>query len=174
MCIRDSNNSGMDTIYTGLDLASKNASKDDIVLIHDGVRPVIDEELITNNILTCREKGNAISCTDMIETPVIITEDNQIKKVLERKTLKRAKAPQTFFLKDILDAHKKVRKEFGNYDKFVDNCSLATYVGIKCNVVESSASNIKITTEEDIYKMFGVLNAEDYKEFLKGIDKGGE
>ena len=163
-----SSKSGMDSIYTGLDLASRNMEDDDIVLIHDGVRPIISEDLITRNIETCKEKGNAISCANMSETPVIINDEGEIIEVIERSKCKRAKAPQTFFLKDILAAHNKVREEIGNYDMFIDNCNLMTYLGNKCHFVESSTSNIKITTQDDIYKMIGVLNAEDYKEFFEG------
>lgn len=161
--------SGLNSVYTGLLLAAQNSSDDDIVLIHDGVRPLVEEKLITENINVCRTKGNAVSCSNMTEPPVIINDNGEIIKCLDRKTCKRVKAPQTFYLKDILEAHNKIRKEFGNYNKFLDSSGMMNYLGIKCNIVESPASNIKITTKDDIYKMFGIVNANDYKEFIDGL-----
>lgn len=155
---------GLDSTYYGIIEASKNMDPDDIILIHDGVRPVISDELINENIKVCREKGNAISVSTLFESPVEIDEDGKIKKVLERKMYRLTKAPQTFFLKDILVAHEKIRKEFGNYTNFTDSSAIMRYLGNELNTVESSNSNIKITEKDDVFKVLGLLDEEKYKD----------
>lgn len=153
---------GMRSIYKGLCEAAKNLEDDDIVLIHDGVRPLITTELISSNIKVAREKGNCISVGKIVETPIMI-ENNNIKRVLDRNETLIAKAPQTFFLKEIKEMHEKAREDEKLYDSFVDNCSLAFYYGKKLNYTLSSSANIKITTKPDVYKMIGLLNGKDYE-----------
>ena len=78
--------------------ASKHSnSKNDVVLIHDGVRPLIDEKLIRDNIDMVKSKGSAITYSQAIETVVEIREDdNKIINILDRKKCVMAKAPQSF------------------------------------------------------------------------------
>ena len=73
-----------------------------IVLIHDGVRPLINDKVISDNIKCVKENGNAITVVPAIET-IIETDDNgNIAKVADRTHCKLARAPQSFYLKDIL------------------------------------------------------------------------
>lgn len=155
---------GLDSTYYGLLEAAKDMENDDIILIHDGVRPIISDELINENIKVCIKKGNAISVSTLYESPVEINEDGKIIKVLERKMYRLTKAPQTFFLKDILNAHEKIRKEFGTYEKFIDSSAIMRYLGNDLNIVESSNSNIKITEKDDVFKVLGLLDEEKYKD----------
>ncbi len=158
----------MDSTYLGLVESAKNMDEDDVVLIHDGVRPLIDDGLITKNIETCRVKGNSISVGKMIETPIIV-EDGKIKNILNRENTLVAKAPQTFYLKDILDAHNQLRSNRELYSSFLDSCSLINYLGIDLHYVFSSSENIKITTKTDLYKFVGIMNARDYKQLLDSV-----
>ncbi|HKM19929.1 MAG TPA: IspD/TarI family cytidylyltransferase [Candidatus Dojkabacteria bacterium] len=155
---------GMDSIYIGLREASKNAHDDDVVLIHDGVRPLIDQELISKNIKTCRKHGAAVTVSKLYETPVILDKNLRVKDVIDRNTCFVAKAPQTFFLKEVFEAHKKVRKVNPNYEGIIDNCTLMKSFGKKIKTVECHRRNIKITTRDDIYRLLGILSAEDYQE----------
>lgn len=161
------NKSGLDTVYTGLKAAkaSETYSDNDIVLIHDAVRPMIDDKLIINNIKICREKGNCVTIGEIVEPPIILNQERKINQVLRRDETYLAKSPQTFFLKEILELHEKVRKEQGNYNKYHDNSAIMFDYGIKCNTVICS-NNIKITTVDDYYQMIGLLNANDYKEMF--------
>lgn len=157
----------MDSIYIGLKEAAKNASDKDIVLIHDGVRPLIDKDIISKNIETCRKHGSAVTTGKVYETPLIVDEKKGIKTILERDTCFVGKAPQTFYLKEVLAAHEKIREVNPNYAEIVDNCSLMHSEGKKIKTVDGSGRNIKVTTKEDLYQMLGMLNAEDYQEILE-------
>ena len=92
---------GQESIYNGLVGAEEysNASTDTVVLIHDGVRPLITEETITENINTVREKGNCITCIPATETFIVKQEDGSLE-IPTRENSLIARAPQSFFLKD--------------------------------------------------------------------------
>ena len=120
-----------------------------IVLIHDGVRPLINAKLISDNIQCVKKKGNAITVVPAIET-IIETDDNgNIAKVADRTHCKMARAPQSFYLKDILSIHRK-NKENGNIT-FIDSCSMMSYFGYKMATIEGPMENIKITTPTDYF-----------------------
>lgn len=98
---------GQDSIRNGLyDIISRHDSDDDIVLIHDAIRPMVSQSIISDNIRVCREKGNAITvvpCTAaMLKTYDSISTTEQVP----RDNLKITQTPQAFFLKDIVQAHK--------------------------------------------------------------------
>ena len=94
---------GQDSIYNGLKVLHDNCKNEDIVLIHDGVRPLIDEQLITENIESVKNHGSAITVAPVIET-VMLADDDKVYKSVERSKCNMAKAPQSFFLKDIYAA----------------------------------------------------------------------
>ena len=98
---------GLQSIRKGLyDIATRYKGDDDIVLIHDAIRPMVSAEIISDNIRVCREYGNAITvipCTAvMLKTMDSVTSEGQIP----RDNLKITQTPQAFFLKEILEVHK--------------------------------------------------------------------
>lgn len=142
---------GQDSIYNGLCAAerwTKQNKCDANVLIHDGVRPLITEKTITENIATCSEKGNCITCIPATETFVIKQGDGQLN-IPERKDSLIARAPQTFRLVDILDAHRKAIAE--NRHDFIDSCTMMSHYGHIMNTILGPMENIKITTPTDFF-----------------------
>ncbi len=103
----------LDKIQFIMDYAAKEISgdKNTIVLIHDGVRPLINDTLITKCINMVKDKGSAITTGIVKETLAVINEDGSIKEVPSRTNSRTAKAPQCYWLKDILAAHIKAREE---------------------------------------------------------------
>ena len=89
---------GQESIYNGLCSLQDIALPDDVVLLHDGVRPIIDAELISNNINSVKEFGNAISVSGATETVCLIDSDNKndhhINKILNRNKCYIGRAPQ--------------------------------------------------------------------------------
>lgn len=142
---------GQLSIFNGLKAAYENNKdkKDVIVLIHDGVRPFIDNDLIRRNIECVIENGCAISCAPAIETILLTDSDNNIKTITDRSCSKLARAPQSFFLYDIYNLHLKALSE--NKTNFIDNCTMMNYYNKKLYAVETSNDNIKITTSNDYY-----------------------
>ena len=94
--------SGQESIFLGLSCIEEQLSQDkerDLVLVHDGVRPLIDSELISRNIACAQKFGNAITIAPMIETVIKINSENEISETIDRDRCRNAKAPQTFHLK---------------------------------------------------------------------------
>lgn len=142
---------GQDSIYNGLCAAERWAKQNNSeanVLIHDGVRPLIVEKTITDNIATCTEKGNCITCIPATETFIVQQADGSLN-IPERKDSLIARAPQTFRLADILDAHRKAIAE-GRHD-FIDSCTMMSHYGYTMNTIIGPMENIKITTPTDFF-----------------------
>ena len=144
--------SGQDSIYRGLcaveDYCKDKGEENAVVLIHDGVGPLIVDETITRNIEKVHEKGSAITVVPAIETFVIQKEEGQMV-IPDRSSCLLARAPQSFYLKDILSIHRK-NKENGNIT-FIDSCSMMSYFGYKMATIEGPMENIKITTPTDYF-----------------------
>jgi 2-C-methyl-D-erythritol 4-phosphate cytidylyltransferase len=153
---------GQLSIYNGL-LAAEKASHGEkaIVLIHDGVRPLIDEKLIHDNIENVKRYGSAITCVKVSETVLLLEEadENSIRHIPNRKSARLARAPQSFRLEDILAAHRSALEDEA-YD-FIDSCSLMQAYGRKMYLIEGNLENIKITTPDDFYVMRALLDARE-------------
>ena len=151
---------GQLSIYNGL-IAAKEIVKDEksVVLIHDGVRPLINSELLTRNIESVKKHGSAITVTAVKETIVVTGKDNLVKQVTTRDMSRTAKAPQSFWLDDILKEHNKALLE--GKDSFIDSCALMHYYGHDLYTVEGPYENIKITTPDDFFTMRAILDARE-------------
>lgn len=157
---------GQESIYNALKLAQKENSQDSIVLIHDGVRPNITEEVITKNIECTKKNGNAITCTSCFETILISENGINPEHVPYRKDTYAAQAPQTFHLGEVIEAHEITRKTNPNYTDIVDTCTLYKTLDKKTFMVKGNRGNIKITTIEDLYILRALIR---YKEDLEAF-----
>ena len=168
---------GQDSIYLGLKEASKYCEDDAIVLIHDGVRPFIDKDLISRNIRDTKLHGNAITSTNCNETFILSRNGVDVDDVPFRKASFNAQAPQTFRLGEIIEAHDKVRKFNPDYEDIVDSCTLFQTLGKPTFLTEGVRGNTKITNPVDIYifnawlefrknggKTIGIPDLSEYKE----------
>lgn len=139
---------GQESIYNGLIAASETYGMDCNVLIHDGVRPLITEKTITDNIESVNKFGNCITRVPATETFVIMQDDGNLEIPSRAKSL-IARAPQSFLLKDILTIHKKARK-VGNND-YIDSCTMMSQHGFHMHTIIGPMENIKITTPTDFF-----------------------
>lgn len=139
---------GQDSIYNGLKTIYENYPEDSVVLIHDGVRPLINASTITDNINSVRQYGSCITCVPTIETFVVRNNQNSFD-IPERKDSLVARAPQSFVLRDIMKVHNVARLK-GRHD-YIDSCSLMNSYGYKLHTVIGPTENIKITTPMDYF-----------------------
>ncbi|MCM1320693.1 MAG: 2-C-methyl-D-erythritol 4-phosphate cytidylyltransferase [Bacteroides sp.] len=144
---------GQESIFKGLLVLKDFAPDDSIVLVHDGVRPFVPEILISNCIECVQKHGSAITVTPAIET-IVTQKSGKITAIIDRSECFHAKAPQCFFLGDLLAAHKKARAD-GKLN-MIDSASLMQFYGHELFTVEGGFDNIKITTPADFY-MFKAL-----------------
>lgn len=144
---------GHDSIYNGLAAMKEKAEDKDIVLIHDGVRPLITEKLITDNIEAVKKYGAAVTVEPARESVVQSTDQIKIYDVPNRNQMYIAKAPQSFYYGLIYNAYEKARKD---NRKSVDPAQLCSLYNIPMYMVRSTKNNIKISVPEDYY-MFRAL-----------------
>ena len=137
--------------------------ENNIVLIHDGVRPIIDNELIDKNIESVKKYGTAVSCSKVTET-VILRENDLVNEVVDRQKSWLAKAPQSFVLKNILECHiDAVNKGLNDY---IDSATIMRAYGFDLNIVECSNENIKITTPTDYYIFRAIFEKKENEQLL--------
>lgn len=149
---------GQQSIFNGLKRLNECAKDDDVVLVHDGVRPLIDGELIKRNIDCVKRNGNAITVSKAIETVVLVENDN-VSAIENREKCFYAKAPQSFRFKDIFGCHNKAISE--NKHGFIDSATMMQYYGYELFTVLGDSDNIKITTQMDYFMFKGLLDARE-------------
>ncbi len=152
---------GQDSIYNALSAAYENNGDDAIVLIHDGVRPCINHEVIQHNIQSVIENGTAITCTPMFETPIISRNGKTIDEAPPRSEFFTAQAPQSFYLGDVMKAHATMREQNPGYEGIVDTCTLMRALGKDVSIVEGPRGNIKVTTPEDLYTFRAMIEYQE-------------
>lgn len=148
---------GQDSIRNGLyDIAERYHSDDDIVLIHDAIRPMVSAEVISDNIRVCRKYGNAttvIPCTSVM----LKTEDNIVSKdQIPRDNLKITQTPQSFFINELVEVHHEAVKK--DLLPSIASCALYIEMGKEVYLSMGSEKNIKLTTSEDIEMFTALLN----------------
>ena len=152
-------NTGQQSIYNGIKTAEELFPMNSIVLIHDGVRPLIDADTISRNIACVKQYGSAITVSPAVETTVIKNDQGLVGEIIERSCCQLAKAPQSFILSDLWSAHCRAISD-GNME-FIDSACLMKYYGYSLHTVDGSPENIKITTPSDFYTFRALEDARE-------------
>lgn len=154
---------GQESIYHGL-LAARDTYGDDCnVLIHDGVRPLITEQTVTDNIEAANRYGNCVTCVESIETFAVKQPDGSLA-IPSRADSLIVRAPQTFRLPDILAAHEDARRN-GKTD-FIDSCTMMSYYGHTLHTIIGPTENIKITTPTDFYLFRAIVEVQENRQIF--------
>jgi len=153
-CVITGGETRQDSVFNGLMEVSE---KTDIVLIHDGVRPFIDEDSINRCIEAAKEYAVATVAVPLKDTVKSSNSEGFVQETLERSTLWSVQTPQAFKFKIIMDSHKQAKK-----DGFVgtDDTVLAERLGNKTKLVMGTYNNIKITTREDLIFAEAIVNSK--------------
>lgn len=156
---------GQMSIYNGLCAAEEvYGTTDNIVLIHDGVRPLIDAKVISENIACVKENGAAITCHLAKETVIIVDANGTVQDVPSRDNSRLAQAPQSFWLDEILAVDRKAIEE--GKTNMIDSCTLMRAYGKNVSVVVGPSDNIKITTPDDFYTFRALYDAKENKQIF--------
>lgn len=155
------------SIYNGIvGLKESGCSDDDIILVHDGVRPLVSEKIISENISTCKEFGYAV--TGLVCKEAIMERKGDLVHGIEipRERLIRTQTPHTYRLSSLLDAHTKA--EQAGIKNTVASCTLMSLVGVNCqHLVEGSEKNgLKLTRPQDV-ELFKALIHSDPEPWMK-------
>ena len=155
---------GQGSIRNGVYELEKLYNREDLVLIHDAIRPMVSAEIISDNIRVAMEHGNAITVIPCAEA-MLQTEDGQASSgSYPRDRLKRTQTPQAFHIGDIADLHRRALE--AGITKSVASCTLMIEMGEQVFFSVGSEKNIKLTTVEDL-DIFKALLAAKRSDWLK-------
>lgn len=152
---------GQLSIYNGLVASAKHAgNREATVLIHDGVRPLVDATTISRCIEAVNEYGSAIACVPAKETVLTVAPNTAtVIQVVDRNACVLARAPQCFPLRELLSAHEWALAN-GKID-YIDSATLMMARGYNLHVIQGQSENIKVTTHDDYYALQAALNARE-------------
>lgn len=158
---------GQESIFNGLKcLHDKHpGDKDAVVLVHDGVRPLIDEETITACINSVINRGCTATVSPAVET-IVVQEKGVVSQVIPRSEVGLARAPQGFLLEDLYSAHLASQEQ--GLDEFIDSVSMMAHFGRQIYTVLGPSENIKVTTPMDYYAFRGFMEARDQQMLWSG------
>lgn len=139
------------SVYNGLKAVDINC---DIVLVHDGARPFITENIIKKGIVSVMKYKAVVTAVPVKDTIKIVNKSNEVEKTLSRETLCSVQTPQFFKYELIINAYKKLQ---GNNINFTDDAMLMEKLGYSVKIINGNYENIKITTPEDLILGEGIL-----------------
>lgn len=154
---------GQESIRNGVYNLEGKVSDEDNIIIHDGIRPLIDETVISDVIQKCQKYGNAVTSLPYNEQIFIKDDEETTTKYIPRETLKRVSTPQAYKF-NLIDSkyHEAFEKEIGIYGSSYTN-TMMVELGVKLYFAAGSERNIKLTTTDDLELFKAYLNTEKSK-----------
>ena len=154
--------SGQESIRNGVYNLEGKASADDIIVIHDGIRPLVDASVLTDVLLKAKEFGNAVTSMPYNEQIFIVNKEDETTttQYIPRETLRRVSTPQAYRF-DILDKryHEAFEKKIGIYGSSFTN-TMMVELGETLHFASGSDKNIKLTTKDDLELFKAYLKAD--------------
>ena len=145
-------NTGQESIRNGVFNLEGKVNPDDVIIIHDGIRPLVDESVLTDVILKAQKFGNAVTSLPYNEQIFVVNpeDENTTKQYIPRETLRRVSTPQAYRF-DKLDwgYHEAFEKEIGIYGSAYTN-TMMVELGETLHFAAGSDKNIKLTTKDDL------------------------
>jgi 4-diphosphocytidyl-2-methyl-D-erithritol synthase len=155
---------GQNSIYRGLREIAKTHKPDDIVLVHDAIRPMVSEEIISDCINKTLEFGSAIATIPCAEAMLVSENQENSNQIFDREHLKRTQTPQGFQVGKLLNIHEKAMTL--GITNSTASCTLMIEMGEEVHFSKGSEKNLKLTTVEDI-DIFKALLLAKRTEWLK-------
>ena len=157
---------GQESIRNGVYNLEGNCADDDIVIIHDGIRPLVDETVLTDVILKAQQYGNAVTSLPYNEQIFVVDDEISTVKYIPRETLRRVSTPQAYTFRKLIWAYKKAFSEkIGIYGSSYTN-TMMVELGERMYFAAGSDKNIKLTTKDDL-EMFKAYLKSDKDNWLK-------
>lgn len=148
---------GQESIRNGVYNLEGKCSEDDVVIIHDGIRPLVDEAVLSDVINKCKKYGNAVTSLPYNEQIFVIDDEISTTKYIPRETLRRVSTPQAYkFGKLDWAYHEAFAKEIGIYGSSYTN-TMMVELGERLYFAAGSDKNIKLTTPDDLEIFKGYL-----------------
>lgn len=161
--IVEGGNTGQESIRNGLKALAEECSADDIIMVHDGNRPMISDEIISDSLATCQAYGSAVAAIPCIEAIYQSKDGEQSKITIDRNELFRTQTPHTYPLGKLLWAHEQAEQR--HIENTTATCTLMTELGETVYFSRGSEKNLKLTTREDV-EIFQALLRKDISDEL--------
>lgn len=158
---------GQESIYNGLMELEKHCEKNDIIIVHDGNRPLVSNDIISDALSTFYKYGSAITAIPCTEA-VFKTEDGLVsEEQIPREQLVRTQTPHVYTLDKLLWAHNEAKKK--NITNTAATCSLMQLLGEKVYFSKGSEKNLKITTIADFEIFKALINNKNEEWYIKNV-----
>lgn len=152
--------SGQESIRNGVYNLEDKCVADDTIIIHDGIRPLVDAEVLTDVICKGQKYGAAVTSLPYNEQIFVISEDDNstTTQFIPRETLRRVSTPQAYKFQLLDDKyHEAFEKEIGIYGSHYTN-TMMVELGVRLHFAAGSDKNIKLTTPDDFEMFKGYLS----------------
>ncbi len=153
---------GQESIRNGVFAINQFAQEDDNIIIHDGIRPMVDDHVLTDVLNVCITKGNAVTSLPYNEQIFLVDpqQPDTTRQYIPRETLRRVSTPQAYKLSKLVWAYTKAFEEkIGIYGSSYTN-TMMVELGERLNFAAGSDKNIKLTTPDDLELFKGYLKAK--------------
>lgn len=151
---------GQESIRNGVEELSRHLAPEDIVLVHDGIRPMVSARIISDDIAICRRHGNAITVLPSADAICRSSDGESSDKLENRDELWRTQTPQAVPLKTLVWAHGQARER--GLSNVVATFALLIELGVPVHFVRGSETNVKITTQDDLAIFRALLAVEEH------------
>lgn len=161
-----SGDSAQQSIFNGVEEAYKTYDKDACIIIHDGIRPLVDESVLNDVIETCHKYGNGVTSLPYNEQIFVIKDEISTNKYIPRETLRRVSTPQAYKLGKLYDSYIKAQKTGVGFTGSSYVNTMMADLGETLYFAKGSDKNIKLTTKDDLQIFMGYIQSEE-KNWLK-------
>ena len=156
---------GQESINNGLRELSKHCSQEDVVMVHDGNRCMVSQEIISDSLAVFRDKGSAVAAIPCVEAVFKSADGKESQESIPREQLWRTQTPHTYTLGKLLWAHERAA-ELG-IEETAASCTLMQQLGETVYFSKGSEENLKITTVEDLKIFEALLHEGNSNDWLK-------
>ena len=154
----DGGDTGQESIYNGLQAIRKNADENTVVMVHDGNRPMVGQDIITDSFVKFQQYGSAVAVIPCTEVVFVSQDGIDSEKSIRREELWRTQTPHTYRFYDLMNAYEEARKR--GINNMAASCALMEALGKKVYFSKGSEKNLKITTMEDVEIFQALLTAK--------------
>ena len=152
--------SGQESIRNGVYNLEGKCADDDIVIIHDGIRPLVNEAVLTDVIIKAQQYGNAVTSLPYNEQIFVADDEISTVQYIPRETLRRVSTPQAYRFGKLLWAYRKAFAEgIGIHGSSYTN-TMMVELGERLYFAAGSDKNIKLTTKDDLEMFKAYLKSE--------------
>lgn len=157
---------GQESIRNGVYNLENKVSDDDVIVIHDGIRPLVDDAVLSDVIVKCQKFGNAVTSLPYNEQIFVVDDEASTIQYIPRETLRRVSTPQAYRF-GLLDSkyHEAYERKIGIYGSSYTN-TMMVELGERLYFAAGSDKNIKLTTRDDL-EMFKLYLKADKDEWLR-------